>query len=159
MAYLITTGLEETGKMTSKVVSIRCFGIWLNVHESLSASTHGLPAQKVQQELIYERLAFGDSYTYVQGTAGRQNYSFIGDAQDFSFAPEKLLSDEIVQNQVWKTQHTWMNPSDFSSLELPLVDQTGSNISQVASLANLQNAKSNSGTSLLLALMFRRSSE
>ncbi|TVY31201.1 Acetylesterase [Lachnellula hyalina] len=45
-------------------------------------------------------LAFGDSYTYVQGTSGRQNYSFIGDLQNYSFTPEKLLSDEIVQNQI-----------------------------------------------------------
>ncbi|TVY43418.1 Acetylesterase [Lachnellula subtilissima] len=49
--------------------------------------------------LIYNSLAFGDSYTYVQGTSGRQNYSFIGDLQNYSFTPEKLLSDEIVQNQ------------------------------------------------------------
>jgi hypothetical protein len=46
------------------------------------------------------RLAFGDSYTYVQGTAGRQNYSFIGDVQNFAFTPETLLSNKIVQNQV-----------------------------------------------------------
>lgn len=45
-------------------------------------------------------LAFGDSYTYVQGTYGRQNYSFIGDAQNYSFTPAELLSDKIVQNQV-----------------------------------------------------------
>ncbi|TVY91049.1 hypothetical protein LAWI1_G006244, partial [Lachnellula willkommii] len=45
-------------------------------------------------------LAFGDSYTYVQGTSGLQNYSFIGDLQNYSFTPEKLLSDEIVQNQI-----------------------------------------------------------
>jgi len=45
-------------------------------------------------------LAFGDSYTYVQGTAGVQNFSFIGDAQNFSFTPEELLSNEIVQNQI-----------------------------------------------------------
>jgi len=46
------------------------------------------------------RLAFGDSYTYVQGTAGRQNYSFIGDLQNYSYTPQTLLTDEIVQNQV-----------------------------------------------------------
>jgi hypothetical protein len=46
------------------------------------------------------RLAFGDSYTYVQGTAGRQNYSFIGDVQSYSYSPQTLLTDEIVQNQV-----------------------------------------------------------
>jgi hypothetical protein len=45
-------------------------------------------------------LAFGDSYTYVQGTYGHQNYSFIGDLQDFSYTPEELMSNEIIQNQV-----------------------------------------------------------
>ncbi|KAI0470660.1 hypothetical protein GGR56DRAFT_139365 [Xylariaceae sp. FL0804] len=45
-------------------------------------------------------IAFGDSYTYVQGTAGRQNYSFIGDflPGDLGFAPARLLADRIVQN-------------------------------------------------------------
>jgi hypothetical protein len=45
-------------------------------------------------------VAFGDSYTYVQGTAGLQNFSFIGDLQNFSYTPQQLLSNEIVQNQV-----------------------------------------------------------
>ena len=44
-------------------------------------------------------IAFGDSYTYVQGTHGLQNYSFIGDAFDFGFNASELLSDRIVQNQ------------------------------------------------------------
>ncbi|KAF1830798.1 lysophospholipase-like protein A [Decorospora gaudefroyi] len=43
-------------------------------------------------------IAFGDSYTYVQGTLGHQNYSFIGDNFDLSFTPEELFSDRIVQN-------------------------------------------------------------
>ncbi|MCJ1311361.1 hypothetical protein MMC25_005032 [Agyrium rufum] len=45
-------------------------------------------------------LAFGDSYTYVQGTAGLQNYSFIGTALDYSYTPQTLLTNKIVQNQV-----------------------------------------------------------
>ena len=44
-------------------------------------------------------ITFGDSYTYVQGTHGLQNYSFIGDAFDFSYTPPELLSNRIVQNQ------------------------------------------------------------
>lgn len=44
-------------------------------------------------------VAFGDSYTYVQGTAGHQNYSFIGDAFNLAFTPQTLLDDRIVQNQ------------------------------------------------------------
>ncbi|KAJ5739222.1 hypothetical protein N7533_012006 [Penicillium manginii] len=45
------------------------------------------------------RIAFGDSYTYVQGTHGHQNYSFVGDAFDFAFDEQTLLSNKIVQNQ------------------------------------------------------------
>ncbi|QSZ33083.1 hypothetical protein DSL72_002668 [Monilinia vaccinii-corymbosi] len=45
-------------------------------------------------------LAFGDSYTYVQGTYGLQNYSFIGDLQHLSYTPAQILSNEIVQNQI-----------------------------------------------------------
>lgn len=52
--------------------------------------------------LTNARLAFGDSYTYVQGTAGRQNSTFIGDYFDFSFTEDELLSNKIVQNQVSK---------------------------------------------------------
>ncbi|PWY73642.1 lysophospholipase A [Aspergillus heteromorphus CBS 117.55] len=44
-------------------------------------------------------IAFGDSYSYVQGTHGLQNYSFIGDLQDFAYDPQTLLTDKIVQNQ------------------------------------------------------------
>ncbi|KAL6704413.1 hypothetical protein ACN47E_008265 [Coniothyrium glycines] len=44
-------------------------------------------------------LAFGDSYTYVQGTLGHTNYTFIGDAFNLSFTPAKLFSNRIVQNQ------------------------------------------------------------
>lgn len=44
-------------------------------------------------------LTFGDSYTYVQGTNGRQNYSFIGDVQHYRYNASTILSDHIVQNQ------------------------------------------------------------
>ncbi|KAL4956357.1 hypothetical protein BDW69DRAFT_192487 [Aspergillus filifer] len=44
-------------------------------------------------------LAFGDSYTYIQGTAGHPNYSFIGDEQNYAFDKRALLGDAIVQNQ------------------------------------------------------------
>ncbi|CAJ2503174.1 Uu.00g105680.m01.CDS01 [Anthostomella pinea] len=45
-------------------------------------------------------IAFGDSYSFVQGTAGYPEYSFIGNylPDDFSFTPETLLSNKIVQN-------------------------------------------------------------
>lgn len=50
--------------------------------------------------LSVNRLAFGDSYTYVQGTFGRQNYSFIADELNPSYTKEILLTNKIVQNQV-----------------------------------------------------------
>ncbi|GAP83226.2 putative lysophospholipase A [Rosellinia necatrix] len=45
-------------------------------------------------------IAFGDSYTFVQGTAGYPNYSFIGSylPGQFGFSPATLLSNKIVQN-------------------------------------------------------------
>ncbi|KAK4241859.1 hypothetical protein C8A03DRAFT_40822 [Achaetomium macrosporum] len=45
-------------------------------------------------------IAFGDSYTYVQGSAGLANFSFIGDylPNHFGFKPEGLLTNKIVQN-------------------------------------------------------------
>src|SRR4051812_20262039 len=44
-------------------------------------------------------ITFGDSYTYVQGTLGYANYTFIGDLQHLSFTPSDLFSSSIVQNQ------------------------------------------------------------
>ncbi|KAF1973537.1 hypothetical protein BU23DRAFT_533148 [Bimuria novae-zelandiae CBS 107.79] len=43
-------------------------------------------------------IAFGDSYTFVQGTTGHPNYSFIGDNLAPAFTPQQLLSNRIVQN-------------------------------------------------------------
>jgi hypothetical protein len=48
----------------------------------------------------FTRIAFGDSYTYVQGTEGHQNYSFIGDQLNFDYDAQALLNNKIVQNQV-----------------------------------------------------------
>lgn len=46
------------------------------------------------------RIAFGDSYTYVQGTAGYPNYTFVGSylPGQFAFTPQTLLTNKIVQN-------------------------------------------------------------
>ena len=66
--------------------------------------TSALPTSEAKAGLSWSKtthvLAFGDSYTYVQGTAGQQNYSFIGNAFNFSYAPQQVLSDAIVQNQI-----------------------------------------------------------
>ncbi|KAH7128959.1 hypothetical protein EDB81DRAFT_906730 [Dactylonectria macrodidyma] len=45
-------------------------------------------------------IAFGDSYTFVQGTHGHPNYSFIGNylPDAFGFTPERLLENRIFQD-------------------------------------------------------------
>ncbi|KAJ5724630.1 hypothetical protein N7493_006358 [Penicillium malachiteum] len=65
----------------------------------VSASVIPRSSEKFNWSSKKALLAFGDSYTYVQGTHGLQNYSFIGDSFEFSYDEEKLLSDMIVQNQ------------------------------------------------------------
>ncbi|KAF7798409.1 hypothetical protein EIP86_009630 [Pleurotus ostreatoroseus] len=71
--------------------------------------------------------AFGDSYTFVQGTAGLANFSFIGDAFNLSFTPEDLLSNEIVPNKTSSDGSNWIEfltgclegrPSDCSPHQL-----------------------------------------
>lgn len=43
-------------------------------------------------------IAFGDSYTFVQGTHGHPNYTYIGDNFNIAFTPQELFSNRIVQN-------------------------------------------------------------
>jgi hypothetical protein len=47
-------------------------------------------------------LAFGDSYTYAQGTLGYPNSSFIGSALpgNYSYTPQQVLSSRIIQDPV-----------------------------------------------------------
>ncbi|KZT51788.1 carbohydrate esterase family 16 protein [Calocera cornea HHB12733] len=52
-------------------------------------------------------LIFGDSYSFVQGTRGYANYSFIGDAFDVPFTPEELLSDEIIPKNTSSDGSNW----------------------------------------------------
>ena len=56
--------------------------------------------QPFELTTIVARIAFGDSYTYVQGIYGHQNYSFIGDQLNFEYDAKTLLTNKIVQNQV-----------------------------------------------------------
>ncbi|KAK0503947.1 hypothetical protein EDD18DRAFT_1316563 [Armillaria luteobubalina] len=52
--------------------------------------------------------AFGDSYTFIQGTAGHANFSFIGDAANYSFSPGELLSNEIVPKNTSSEGSNWL---------------------------------------------------
>lgn len=67
----------------------------------LAPVTHKKNARGYTRKLTEDlRIAFGDSYTYVQGVYGRQNYSFIGDylPGNFAYDKETLLTNQIVQN-------------------------------------------------------------
>ncbi|CAO2647227.1 Nn.00g081490.m01.CDS01 [Neocucurbitaria sp. VM-36] len=55
---------------------------------------------------IKSLVAFGDSYTFVQGALGHPNYTFIGDAFNLSFTPSQLFSNRIVLNQTSTAQGT-----------------------------------------------------
>jgi len=52
--------------------------------------------------------AFGDSYTFVGGTAGHANFSFIGDAFDFSLTPTQLLEDQIIFRNTSSNGANWI---------------------------------------------------
>ncbi|ETW81017.1 hypothetical protein HETIRDRAFT_240452, partial [Heterobasidion irregulare TC 32-1] len=52
--------------------------------------------------------AFGDSYSFVQGTTGFPNFSFIGDAFHPAFTSEQLLSNEIVPKNTSSDGSNWL---------------------------------------------------
>ncbi|PSR82843.1 lysophospholipase A [Coniella lustricola] len=54
-------------------------------------------------------IAFGDSYTYAQGTLGYANSTFIGSNLNISFTPQQLLSDRIQQEDVDSTANRGPN--------------------------------------------------
>ncbi|KAK2754857.1 hypothetical protein FQN54_006750 [Arachnomyces sp. PD_36] len=53
-------------------------------------------------------LAFGDSYTYVEGTHGRVNGSFIGSEIDFAYTPEELEGNKILVNHTSAEGANWV---------------------------------------------------
>lgn len=69
----------------------------------LAFSASAAPLRGKSSEFIWAStkalIAFGDSYTYVQGTRGYVNSTFIGSQLDISYTPQELLTDLIVQNQ------------------------------------------------------------
>ncbi|EPQ54447.1 hypothetical protein GLOTRDRAFT_139034 [Gloeophyllum trabeum ATCC 11539] len=50
---------------------------------------------------------FGDSYSYVQGTLGLANFSFIGDAFNLSYTRSQLLSDELIYRYTASNGANW----------------------------------------------------
>ncbi|KAK0464468.1 uncharacterized protein EV420DRAFT_1618320 [Desarmillaria tabescens] len=67
-----------------------------------------LDALKFDWDAIKYVYAFGDSYSFVQGTAGHANFSFIGDALQYSFSPEELLSNDIVPKNTSSEGSNWL---------------------------------------------------
>ncbi|KAF8073761.1 putative lysophospholipase [Lyophyllum atratum] len=52
--------------------------------------------------------AFGDSYSFVQGTRGFANFSFIGNAMNLSFTPQQLLTNEIIPRNTSSEGSNWL---------------------------------------------------
>lgn len=52
--------------------------------------------------------AFGDSYSFVQGTKGHANFSFIGDKTNFAFTPQDLLQNEIIPRNTSSEGSNWL---------------------------------------------------
>ncbi|EJD46253.1 hypothetical protein AURDEDRAFT_144656 [Auricularia subglabra TFB-10046 SS5] len=52
--------------------------------------------------------AFGDSYSFVGGTRGHANFSFIGDSDNFAFTPHELLTDEIIPKNTSSDGSNWL---------------------------------------------------
>ena len=67
-------------------------------------------------------VAFGDSYTYVQGTAGLQNFSFIHGSLNLSFTPKELLSNRILQDNLTSTAEGMMVASSCACFDLTVIE-------------------------------------
>ncbi|KAJ7644194.1 hypothetical protein FB45DRAFT_1020976 [Roridomyces roridus] len=57
---------------------------------------------------ITHMYAFGDSYTFVGGTLGHANFSFIGDAFDLAFTPAQLLQNQIIFRNTSSDGANWI---------------------------------------------------
>jgi len=66
------------------------------------------PKAKFNWDSVKQVYAFGDSYTFVQGTAGFANFSFIGDALHFSFTPQQLLANQIIPKNTSSEGSNWV---------------------------------------------------
>ncbi|KAF4617467.1 hypothetical protein D9613_006096 [Agrocybe pediades] len=82
---------------------------------SLASSISGSPqpgTQSLRPKFDWNRIkyvhAFGDSYSFVQGTRGHANYSFIGDSFNYSFTPQQLLTNEIIFKNTSSEGANWL---------------------------------------------------
>ncbi|KAG7088359.1 hypothetical protein E1B28_012363 [Marasmius oreades] len=80
---------------------------WLNLL-ILVGVTQPKPSRSFDWESIKYVYAFGDSYSFVQGTLGHANNSFIRDALNPSFTPQELLSDRIIARNTSSEGSNWL---------------------------------------------------
>ncbi|KAF8895326.1 hypothetical protein BD779DRAFT_1668620 [Infundibulicybe gibba] len=78
---------------------------WLSIPLVSAAAPSKVPFHWDSIKYVY---AFGDSYSFVQGTNGFANFSFIGDALDFSFTPQQLLNNEIIPRNTSSEGSNWL---------------------------------------------------
>ncbi|KAJ7600727.1 hypothetical protein C8J56DRAFT_911128 [Mycena floridula] len=74
----------------------------------LALPVQGDQAPKFNWDSTKYVYAFGDSYTFVQGTAGFPNFSFIGDALHYSFTSQQILSNEIIPKNTSSEGSNWV---------------------------------------------------
>lgn len=74
-------------------------GISFCIIALLSLASHFGPAQAAfQYSNVKQILSFGDSYSFVQGTIGQPNKTFIGSYKQYAYTATQLMNTKIVQN-------------------------------------------------------------
>ncbi|EPS39774.1 hypothetical protein H072_6343 [Dactylellina haptotyla CBS 200.50] len=79
----------------------------------LLVASYAAPLEKRASSLTFQGkqithfLAFGDSYTFVDGTYGHYAYSFIGDNFHTVYTPEELMTSEIKLNSTSSGGPNW----------------------------------------------------
>ena len=98
---IYSASVERRSRHFQTFATIPSMFLWWRValHCLLVLAPCSIEAQSFDWAATTSILVFGDSYSYVQGTEGRANYTFIGDAFNYGYTPTQLLLDEIVQNQ------------------------------------------------------------
>ncbi|KAL5524356.1 hypothetical protein ACEPAF_9496 [Sanghuangporus sanghuang] len=104
MKFLSSPALSLASWMLSDFVTVLGNGsVQQDFGKVISSSSLGFSWDNIRH--VY---AFGDSYTFVQGTHGLANFSFIGDFQNLSFTKEELFSDEIIFRNTSSDGANWI---------------------------------------------------
>ncbi|ETS85584.1 hypothetical protein PFICI_03609 [Pestalotiopsis fici W106-1] len=74
-------------------------GLSLYIVALLSLASHISPAQAAfKYSDVKQVISFGDSYSFVQGTYGQPNKTFIGSYTQYAYTSTQLLNNKMVQN-------------------------------------------------------------